>query len=93
MTSKLTEYFGLRRPILMLAPAGPGARLVRVAGAGLVAAPDDESAIASAVVELYDDWLAGSERVVAPEVAAAWTRRATARSIAMLLDAAADHRR
>jgi glycosyltransferase involved in cell wall biosynthesis len=88
MTSKLLEYLGLRRPILMLAPPGPGTRLVESTGAGVVAPPDDVTAITAAVLELYADWKTGHERVATPDVTERWSRRATARAIAELLDTA-----
>jgi glycosyltransferase involved in cell wall biosynthesis len=88
MTSKLLEYLGLRRPILMLAPEGPGVRLVRALEAGAVAAPDDQAAIQAAVAELYAQWRSRSERILQTADAMRWTRRETARSMAALLDAA-----
>jgi hypothetical protein len=88
MTSKLLEYLGLRRPILMLAPEGPGVRLVRELRAGAVAAPDDRAAIQAALAELYSQWRSGSEQIASAAEAIRFTRRETARSMAALLDAA-----
>jgi hypothetical protein len=88
MTSKLLEYLGLRRPILMIAPEGPGARLVRELGAGLVAGPEDSAAIRAAIVRLHREWLTGDERIVDAATTLRWTRRETARSMAASLDAA-----
>ena len=49
MTGKIYEYLALRRPILLIGPPGPAARLVDSAGAGAVAAPYDPNAIETAI--------------------------------------------
>lgn len=85
-TSKLFEYLGLRRPILMLAPAGPAAELVEGLGAGAVARPDRPEAIAEAIEMLYADWRAGRERIASAERLGRYTRSETARRVARALD-------
>ncbi|MHB8959827.1 MAG: glycosyltransferase [Candidatus Limnocylindrales bacterium] len=59
-TSKLFEYLGLRRPVLMLAPPGPARLLVGDLRAGETADPDDVDGIARAIVRLFDGWRSGS---------------------------------
>jgi glycosyltransferase involved in cell wall biosynthesis len=88
LTSKLFEYVGLGRPVLMLAPEGPARQLVRESGCGLGADPDDVEAIADAVGVLFDEWRLGTERAAPPDAIARLTRRATAESVASALDAA-----
>jgi glycosyltransferase involved in cell wall biosynthesis len=87
-TSKLFEYLGLQRPILMLAPAGPARDLVTRSGGGLVADPEDVPAISAALGQLFDEWSAGSERRGDATILDGLTRRATARAVAEALDAA-----
>jgi glycosyltransferase involved in cell wall biosynthesis len=87
-TSKLFEYLGLQRPVLMLAPAGPAADLVRRSGGGLVADPEDVRGISAAIKQLFDEWAAGSERHGDQTILAGLTRRATAEAVAGALDAA-----
>jgi glycosyltransferase involved in cell wall biosynthesis len=41
MTGKLYEYLALRRPVVLIGPAGDAADLVLASGAGVVAWPDD----------------------------------------------------
>jgi glycosyltransferase involved in cell wall biosynthesis len=56
-SGKIYEYLAARRPILAaVPPQGAAADLVRAAGAGLVAAPDDSEAIRSALEELVERW-------------------------------------
>jgi glycosyltransferase involved in cell wall biosynthesis len=88
LTSKLFEYLGLRRPILLLAPDGPARDLVAALDAGEVAEPDDEAAIGRAVQRLYQAWQAGSERVARPEDLEQLTRITTAARMADALERA-----
>jgi glycosyltransferase involved in cell wall biosynthesis len=88
LTSKLFEYMGLGRPILMLAPDGPASQLVTESGCGLAVEPDDVDAIAWALGDLFDEWRAGTERFAKPELLAGLTRRATAQAVAAALEAA-----
>lgn len=87
LTSKLFEYLGLRRPILMLAPPGPARALVEELGAGQTADPSDVPGITRAVGTLYEQWRSGSERTGAPDALGPFTRRATAGRVAAALDA------
>jgi hypothetical protein len=52
MTGKLYEYLGVRRPILVVGPDGPAVDLVRSAGAGVTAPPDDGPALRAALDEV-----------------------------------------
>jgi len=92
MTSKLLEYLGLRRPILMLAPPGPAVDLVASMNAGEVARPDDRDAIRAALLRLHDDWTRGPERVAPEESLEPFTRRRTAAVVAEALDASVARR-
>lgn len=87
-TSKLFEYLGLQRPVLMLAPAGPARDLVRRSGGGLVADPEDVSEIGFAIRQLFEEWAADAERHSDQTVLTGLTRRATAEAVAGALDAA-----
>jgi hypothetical protein len=49
MTGKIYEYLALRRPILLIGPDGPAARLVVENSAGCVAHPDDVDDIERAI--------------------------------------------
>jgi glycosyltransferase involved in cell wall biosynthesis len=86
LTSKVFDYLGLRRPILMLAPPSPAKVLVESLQAGQTAPPTDIEAIRIAIGRLYDDWRAGTEVVVTLDALSAHTRLETARSVAAALD-------
>lgn len=86
MTSKLMEYLGLRRPILLLAPPGPGSTLVSELGAGLVAHPTDRLEIRKAVSTLFEAWCADSERVPSADMLLPFTRVEMTRRIATALE-------
>jgi glycosyltransferase involved in cell wall biosynthesis len=92
MTSKLLEYVGLRRPVLMLAPPGPAVELVASLGVGEVARPDDRDAIRAALLRLHDDWSRGHERIAPEESLEPFTRRRTAAVVAGALAASVAHR-
>lgn len=87
LTSKLFEYLGLRRPVLMLAPPGPARSLVEDLEAGQTADPDDVEGIARAIGRLYEEWRSGSERMASPDRLEPLTRRTTAARLAIALDA------
>ncbi|HVH51621.1 MAG TPA: glycosyltransferase [Gaiellaceae bacterium] len=60
LSGKLFEYLAAERPVLALVPPdGAAAQLVRDAGAGVVAPPDDVGAIRTALVGLHGRWHAG----------------------------------
>jgi glycosyltransferase involved in cell wall biosynthesis len=91
-SGKLFEYLASGRPVLCLTrPDNLAARLVREWGAGVVAGPDDEAAIAEALLELWRRWLEdglpGQERVriLALE---RYSRRAGAAHLARVLEEA-----
>lgn len=91
--SKLFEYFGAGRPILAIAPDGAIADLVREAGAGLVAAPDDAEAIQTAILALYRGWREdASEYAPGREFVAGCTWQARAAQLATVLNEAVDCR-
>jgi hypothetical protein len=93
LTSKLFEYLGLRRPVLMLAPPGPARSLVEDLEAGQTADPDDVEGIARAVGKLYEEWRSGAERTASPDRLEPLTRRTTAACVAIALDASQVGRR
>jgi glycosyltransferase involved in cell wall biosynthesis len=60
LSGKVFEYLAAERPILAVVPPdGAAAGLIRDTGAGVVAAPEDESAIRDALVTLHGQWEAG----------------------------------
>jgi glycosyltransferase involved in cell wall biosynthesis len=60
LSGKVFEYLAAERPILaVVPPEGAAAGLIRDTGAGVVAAPEDESAIRDALVTLHGQWEAG----------------------------------
>lgn len=88
MTSKLMEYLGLRRPILLLAPPGPGTRLVSELGAGLSANPTDLPGIKRALCALFEAWWTNSVLVPPSEALLPFTRIEMASRIATALSLA-----
>jgi glycosyltransferase involved in cell wall biosynthesis len=54
MTSKIFEYLAMRRPILLVGPAGPAADLVVAANAGFVTRPGDLRSIQHAISAAAD---------------------------------------
>jgi glycosyltransferase involved in cell wall biosynthesis len=58
--SKMIDYMAVGRPVI-LAAAGESARLLELAGAGLVVPPEDAAALADAVRRLADDRELGAE--------------------------------
>lgn len=91
---KLYEYLASQRPILCVTrPDGVAARIVREAGAGQVAPPDDPAAIESALLSLYERWRADGlpDQPHAREwVLAHHSRRKLAGDLAGVLARAAD---
>jgi glycosyltransferase involved in cell wall biosynthesis len=90
LTSKLFECLALRRPVLFIGPAGPGAALVRRLDAGEVVEPADEAGLAAAVQRLFEAWRRRRERVATREALQPLTRVATAKAVAAALDLAMD---
>ncbi len=88
-TSKLFEYFGARKPILALVPAGAAREALRRHGAAVVVEPDDVPAIAGALGHLFDRWQTGT--LPAPDRAYVerFDRRHLAGELAALLAEAA----
>ena len=61
LSGKVFEYLAAERPVLAVVPEdGAAAQLIRDTGAGIVAGPDDEAAIRTALVELHAQWREGS---------------------------------
>jgi len=61
LSGKVFEYLAAERPILAVVPPdGAAADLIREAGTGVVAAPEDVAAIREALTGLYRRWQAGS---------------------------------
>jgi glycosyltransferase involved in cell wall biosynthesis len=60
LSGKVFEYLAAERPILAAVPPdGAAADLIREAGAGVVAAPDDVDALRAALVELHGRFVNG----------------------------------
>jgi glycosyltransferase involved in cell wall biosynthesis len=61
ISGKVFEYVAAERPILAVVPPdGAAAELIQETNAGVVAAPDDEDAIAAALRSLHGAWRAGT---------------------------------
>jgi hypothetical protein len=83
---KLYEYFGARRPILALAPAGfEAARLIRDSRAGRVVESQDVASIERALIASYRAYESGDERLNDGDLSR-FERRAQAGQLAGLLD-------
>ena len=88
-SGKIYEYLAARRPILAaVPPQGSAAELVREAGAGLVAAPDDSEAIRLALVELVERWRKGKlgDVELSPDLVRSIDRKERMREIAELIE-------
>ena len=61
LSGKVFEYLAAERPVLAAVPPdGAAAQLIRDAGAGVVAAPDDVPALRDALLDLHARWRAGT---------------------------------
>jgi glycosyltransferase involved in cell wall biosynthesis len=61
LSGKVFEYLAAERPILAVVPPdGAAAGLIREAGTGVVAGPEDVGAIRAALAGLHERWQAGS---------------------------------
>jgi glycosyltransferase involved in cell wall biosynthesis len=79
LSGKVFEYLAAERPILAVVPPdGAAAELIREAGAGIVAAPDDIGGIRSALAELESSWRAG--RLDGTALSEEWRRRLSRRT-------------
>lgn len=59
ITSKIFEYLAARKPILAISPSGTGAaQIIRKFKAGEIAEPQDQKAIQTAILKMYQKWLA-----------------------------------
>jgi glycosyltransferase involved in cell wall biosynthesis len=86
VAGKTFEYFGLRRPILGVLTDGAMRDIVEESGLGVIADPDDEKAVASAIEQIAE---APTSITPRPEVLARFTRREVARQMAECLRRAA----
>jgi glycosyltransferase involved in cell wall biosynthesis len=79
LSGKVFEYIAVGRPILAAVPPdGAAAELIRETGAGIVAPPDDPSAIREALDELHARWRDGDLSDV--ELSDEWRRRLSRRT-------------
>ena len=88
VTTKIFEYLAAGRPILAAVPEdGAAAALLRETGAGVVAPPEDEGAIAEALAGLVADWREGTLTAItlAPEMRERLSRRSRVERFAELL--------
>ena len=85
LTGKIYEYLALRRPILMVAPEGPGTSLIDEAGAGVAVDPRDEVAIGQAIRAVLRLAGAGSFSGASDEVLARYDRARQAETWSDLL--------
>ncbi len=90
---KVFEYLGAQRPILALAPEGAVADLIRETNAGFVAPNQEISAIKSAFLECYRNFLY-HKPAIEPKmnVVQKYERREITRHLAALLDSVAEPR-
>ncbi len=88
LSGKVFEYLAAERPILAaVPPEGAAAKLIRDAGAGVVAPPDDAAAIGAALASLVERWRDGrlDGTSLAPELRQRLDRRTRVREYADLL--------
>ena len=88
VTTKIFEYLAAGRPIIAAVPEdGAAAALLRETGAGVVAPPEDEGAIAEALAGLVAAWSEGSLNgiTLAPEVRERLSRRSRIERFAELM--------
>ncbi len=88
LSGKVFEYLASERPVLAAVPPdGAAAELIREAGAGVVAAPDDPAALRAALEELVSRFQAGSldGTRLSPELRARLDRKARVEELADLL--------
>jgi glycosyltransferase involved in cell wall biosynthesis len=89
LSGKVFEYLAAERPILAAVPAdGAAAGLIREAGAGVVAPPDDVGAIEGALGTLHERWRSGqlaSAGSLAPDLRRRIDRRTRVKELADLL--------
>lgn len=89
LPGKLFEYLGCGRPILAVVPERSEVALVlKDTGGGMRSEPGDAAGLA----EILLGWLRGEASVAPPRGIARYSRAATARRLAQVLDAAADGR-
>jgi glycosyltransferase involved in cell wall biosynthesis len=87
-TGKIFEYLASSKTILCLADTGAAANLVREAQAGVVVDPEDISAIAAQIQQLYRQWSDGilNKHKPKPEVIKSYDRGALTAQLATILD-------
>jgi glycosyltransferase involved in cell wall biosynthesis len=88
LTGKIFEYLAAERPILAAVPPdGAAAELVREAGAGLVAPPDDVDALRAALEDLVTRFRSGEldGSPLSSELRERYSRRTRAEELAKLL--------
>ena len=88
LSGKVYEYLAAERPVLALVPPeGQAAALLRDTGAAWIADPDDGEAIAAALEQSVDAWLADQlgERSLSEAWRAKLDRRERAGELAALL--------
>lgn len=90
LPGKLFEYLGCGRPILAVVPeVSEVSHVLNEVGGGVRVEPGDVAGLAQALL----GWLRGEARVDPPQGIERYSRAATARRLATVLDAAADGRR
>lgn len=90
LPGKLFEYLGCGRPILAVVPeVSEVSHVLNEVGGGVRVEPGDVVGLAEALL----GWLRGEARVEPPRGIERYSRAATARRLATVLDAAADGRR
>ncbi len=85
MTGKIFECLAVRRPILLISPPGPGADLVKVAKAGVVADPRDSVALARAIRDVARMARSFDFQGAPPDILAKFDRRQHAETWSSIL--------
>jgi glycosyltransferase involved in cell wall biosynthesis len=87
LTGKIFEYLATGKPILALVPSGAACDLLTEAQAGTIVDPEDISAIAQALVQMYLGWRSGNVPASPdPVVVRRYERRHLTAQLAHLFD-------
>jgi hypothetical protein len=86
LPGKFFEYLATGNPILAVGPVeGDTATILRETGAGRIFTPFDKQGLATAVLDLFDQWKRGP--LTSPAPPAAYSRRSLAGRLASILEA------
>jgi len=87
LPGKIFEYLATGKPILALVPPGAAADLLTESGTSRIVEPDNVSAIAKTLIQMYNQWRVGELRTNAdPNVVQRYERRHLTQRLAHLFD-------